>query len=373
MRDLAILLLSSTLAIGALELGLRAFVPHSRLLDRDDDAFWKVRFQEQAADLDLSEGRLGNGQFHPTLGWIPRPLLRRDDKGERTNSKGLRGSREFSYERPDGMRRILLLGDSFTYGYGVGDEEVYAARLAALLPDWEILNLGVNGYGTDQQYLYWLEEGRRYAPQVVLLGYYVADFHRNTLSFRELAKPRFVVDGDHLRLQPLRATSLEEVLEESRRVESRRLRIADAASFLLRLTRSEPRASFEEKARLTKGILEMLRDSIRREGAELWVAVIPHGEVREDPGARRIEEFLANVCADLGVPVIDLVDPIRAQRERSGRPLYREHHWTAETHALAAHVIVQALPVQRAAGGEPIAQHGAASRSETSTTGAGRE
>ena len=48
--------------------------------------------------------------------------------------------------KPDGVFRILVVGDSLTYGEGVAAEDAYPALLdTALGPDVEVLNLGVSG------------------------------------------------------------------------------------------------------------------------------------------------------------------------------------------------------------------------------------
>ncbi|MBZ0251803.1 MAG: SGNH/GDSL hydrolase family protein, partial [Candidatus Methylomirabilis sp.] len=85
-----------------------------------------------------------------------------------SNARGLRAGRDIPYEKPAGERRLLALGDSFTYGQWVNLEDTYAERIAALLPGWETVNTGVFGYDTDRE-LYVLEtEGLRYAPDVVI-------------------------------------------------------------------------------------------------------------------------------------------------------------------------------------------------------------
>ena len=80
---------------------------------------------------------------------------------------------------------MVVLGDSFTFGLGVDDDSTYCAQLEELVPDLEVLNMGVNGYGTDQQLLHWNMNGRRFSPDLVLIGIYVPDFHRNGLSVRD--------------------------------------------------------------------------------------------------------------------------------------------------------------------------------------------
>ena len=52
-----------------------------------------------------------------------------------------------------------MLGDSFTFGEDVGDDETYSHHLEQLLPGTEVINLGVHGYGHDQMLIYLREEG----------------------------------------------------------------------------------------------------------------------------------------------------------------------------------------------------------------------
>jgi hypothetical protein len=113
--------------------------------------------------------------FSPTLGWTLRPNLRADDIT--SNSRGLRGAREYAREPPSGMRRVLCVGDSFTFGERLRDEETMPARLEVELntggaPRWEVINLGVVGYGTDQQWLLLSDNGLRYRPHVVVLSFF---------------------------------------------------------------------------------------------------------------------------------------------------------------------------------------------------------
>jgi hypothetical protein len=97
------------------------------------------------------------------------------------NSKGLR-DREFPYEKPRGTRRILSLGDSFAAGYGVEADETYAKvlerRLRSRRPGgvtWEVLNAAVGSTGTAHQLAYYVKEGRKYSPDIVLVGFFVSN------------------------------------------------------------------------------------------------------------------------------------------------------------------------------------------------------
>ena len=129
--------------------------------------------------------------YDPYTGWRAAP-----EPGSQTS-----GPEEIAPAGEPARRRILFVGDSYTYGQGVKRQEAFAHRLGERLrPDWEVLNLAAPGYGTDQQILSFEREGASFVPDVVVLGFYVSDYKRNLISFRGYAKPMFVLEGDGLRL-----------------------------------------------------------------------------------------------------------------------------------------------------------------------------
>jgi lysophospholipase L1-like esterase len=99
------------------------------------------------------------------------------------NSGGFRGA-ERSLRKPPGTFRIVALGDSVTYGLGLPTEETFTSRLESRLnrgggegaPRYEVLNLGVNGYGIPQELAMLRSKGVRYEPDLVLLGFVLNDF-----------------------------------------------------------------------------------------------------------------------------------------------------------------------------------------------------
>ena len=95
-----------------------------------------------------------------------------------TNSKGLR-DREISVERVAGTKRILMLGDSITVGWGVPFEETFSKRLEAMLrakgETIEVINTGVGNYNTTQEVQFFLTRGKEYRPDIVILNYFVND------------------------------------------------------------------------------------------------------------------------------------------------------------------------------------------------------
>jgi hypothetical protein len=110
--------------------------------------------------------------------------------------QGLRDAREFAYAKPAGTLRVLALGDSNTQGYEVGQDATFAAVLERYLVAHgkraEVLNAGVSGFGTAEELAYLENEGLKYAPDVVVLGFYANDFEDN------LKAGLFDLDGDAL-------------------------------------------------------------------------------------------------------------------------------------------------------------------------------
>lgn len=98
----------------------------------------------------------------------------------KTNSKGLR-DRDFSYQKDEDTTRFLLLGDSFTFGYGVEGDETYPKLLEEKFkkefPDRkiEVINAGITGWGTSQYSDYLKTEGIKYNPDIILVGFYIND------------------------------------------------------------------------------------------------------------------------------------------------------------------------------------------------------
>jgi lysophospholipase L1-like esterase len=90
------------------------------------------------------------------------------------NSKGLR-DREIPYERSPSTVRILMLGDSFTEGWGVPFEHTFSKRIERLYADRavkaEVINAGVGNYDTIMEVSYFVREGYKYRPDVVVLNH----------------------------------------------------------------------------------------------------------------------------------------------------------------------------------------------------------
>ena len=118
----------------------------------------------------------------------------------RTNSRGLRADREYPYEKPLGICRIVLLGDSLLVGYEVDLEDSFAYLLDRKLQTagyrCEVINLAVSGFGTAEMLVALQEEGLKYHPDLVLFSSHVTDLDDNIRSslYRIDGKGRLVRD-----------------------------------------------------------------------------------------------------------------------------------------------------------------------------------
>ena len=133
----------------------------------------------RVVDLPLAQPTLKEiMQPSDVLGYHHVPLL--SDRTIKINSHGLR-DREFSHEKPEGVRRILGIGDSFTFGYGVNLDDCYLKQLERELNQsgdkWEVINAGVTGYNMWQYIAYFQHYGYRYEPDLVTIGVYFDDFY----------------------------------------------------------------------------------------------------------------------------------------------------------------------------------------------------
>ena len=222
--------------------------------------------------------------YSETYGWLPRRGFHLKLAGwpeTKINARGYRG-REYPHARTPGKLRVVMLGDSLAFGYGVADEEVSSRQLEELVPGIEVVNLAVQGYGTDQSLLRFEREGLLFQPHVAILNFCLAnDFRDNAASraiydgaypkpYFKLEQGRLVLHREHVKLSPLQRLGLflhqRSILfnEMQRRVTNGPSKADDGAQ-----------AEYPPDRELTVALLQGLAEVSRAHRVRLIVAIYP--------------------------------------------------------------------------------------------------
>ena len=136
--------------------------------------------------------------YDPARGWTGKPGADADFSyvdcrhHVRHNAYGFRGT-EHGFARTS-KKRIGVLGDSIVWGFGANEEDIFTSIVERESePPVEVVNLGVSGYGTDQEYLLWRSVGARFRPDEVILAItFDNDFWNNIVgSSYHYPKPVF--------------------------------------------------------------------------------------------------------------------------------------------------------------------------------------
>jgi hypothetical protein len=156
-----------------------------------------------------------NWRYHAVLGWSQIPDASYDfvlDGRPVHVSFNSLGFRDVAHEtaKPPGVKRIVVIGDSFSEAVQVNLEETFFKRLEELLDregieSWEVINVGVGDFGTAQEYLALIHYGLAFDPDVIVHQIFpLNDICNNAIGLYGLCRsrndryrPYFVeVDGD---------------------------------------------------------------------------------------------------------------------------------------------------------------------------------
>jgi lysophospholipase L1-like esterase len=302
--------------------------------------------------------------FDPVLGEIPVP----QQKGRQqrpgvydftysNNSKGFRGSREYGPKQP-GQVRILLLGDSFTYGLGVNDDQTFGAVLERGLRaqhlDAEVINAGVPGKGTDYQLKFFQAAGAGLQPDLTVLCFFPNDFEDNARGDYFTVGPQGELSAKSL--QPVQG-GLKSLLNHfpgynwliSWSQAANLVKQAMVTYLVKHAKGSGPAAAGlvvsyagvnnfanEANRKLTNIYLAQLMEQVKQAGSRLLVVYIPLAAqveaYRGKPEASPDEQALKEIIAARGGALLSLTPVLAAAPEPVGRLYYAEGHWTPKAH-----------------------------------------
>ena len=291
-------------------------------------------------------GKQRGVQFHGVYGWRPYANVAREgpmwgrDRKAHTNSRGWRDTEREMARPTDGAPRgvrLAAVGDSFTFGVGVDDGERFSELMEADLSEVEVLNFGMNGFGTDQELEVLRHEVLGYGPDVVLCVTYLGnDLLDITHSVRHRwPKPRYELVDETLALVPPEAGLL------------LRLRSATYLGEAIALVRrrfgmeqSQVQEPCADPVGLYFALVEEMVRATTEAGAALVVVLVHEPDI--DPAVA--QEVRAGLVKR-GVPIIDLEPSFKAAMA-AGQNLFNPPpvaHWNIAGHRLVAKEVTEGL------------------------------
>lgn len=276
------------------------------------------------------------------------------------NSEGFR-DRPRQVAKSPGRQRIVIVGDSLTFGWGVEGEETFASRLEASLVaagsegGIEVLNLGVGGYNPYTEAALLRDRGLAYEPDLVLAQFCINDLADPTIHFDSHARTRLGTLPDAVFPDATRRTHdvggrsvLENVCLASRLCQ----RIHD--SWLARTQAKMDAPTRYAGAQVPddpegpewKWLTERYREmaaAAERAGAEFALLIFPHHAQLAEPTADATHLRLKRLAAEEGWVAIDLLPPFRRAQARGERVLLDFWHPSSAGHALASREIERGL------------------------------
>ncbi len=270
----------------------------------------------------------------------------------RTNSIGLRDD-EITPKTPE-MTRVLVLGDSFVWGWGAPQGEEWVSLVERMLREKrgagriDVVNAGVNAYGTEAQVAHLERLGPELRPDVVLVAFFTNDFTDNLLG----AKGVYTVKDGYLFDRFSHEYFRENVL--ARESHLYRLATRALAEIRRRLFRLPPaarpvreftEADFDEGMRLSEKHMLRMRDvcdSLGARFAVVWLHVDVYVTPREDPDVPVQRELQARIAA-AGIPSFDTLPVLRSEGNRAGLFIPNDGHFTGRGNRVAARAIAKWL------------------------------
>ncbi len=284
--------------------------------------------------------------FHtsdPDLGWKLKPGVSGKWKGEgasfvEVNSEGLR-DREHTKIKPPNTLRVAVLGDSFTEAIQVPIEQTFWSKLERKLGNCaavkgrknvEVINFGIQGYGTAQELIMLRKKVWDYNPDIVVLAFFIGndvinnsrklEYDRYRPFFVYDASGKLVPDMSFRNLRPidrnLYAVSFidklptwlvnnSRILQVVKKVEldTKKQQLSNDFTNLSAKNFKEPTdATWQDAWRVTEGLIVTMRDEVVQKGADFLVVTIGDPTQVNRDAATRQKFIKENNIQDLFYP-----------------------------------------------------------------------
>jgi hypothetical protein len=340
-------------------------------------------------------------EYDPQLGWKKKANATRVNvteefrAAESTNSKGIRGG-EYAYTKHPAEYRLLILGDSFAEGYSVVFEDLFSEVLKTALnsvadnTSYEVINAATVGYGTDQELIFYKDEGYKYKPDLVIVMFYENDVIDN-VTRREIYgnyKPVFNIQDNRLILVNPAATEhasdVKPSVADGRGDVDHRLKNRSRIYSLLetaltnwgligkeiaapptipkdfRVLSKEPDAEIVNAWKVTEMLLVELKKTVQDSGARLLVFFVPSVHTvdsnvfeatkkkYEVPSGLwsplEVESNLVRICNEHSIDCIPTIARFKEEARSMGKDagwfyFPRDAHWNIRGHRLVGKIL----------------------------------
>ena len=273
--------------------------------------------------------------------------------------------------KPSETKRILFLGDSFTIGFGVSEKERFSDLIKDLLPSgFEVINMGMWGYSTDQELLVLTEKGIKYSPDIVIVSMFLDDlFCSNLFSVNEglYIKPKFILTaGNSLELGNVPVPNnhgpsylLNMVLTRFYKL---RNRLEMGSEFHRRgwISVFDKAYIKEKRYTLPLRLLSEMNAVSRSNDSKFLLVIIPYKDQLYEQRIHKLwdtykgipferldlalpQKVVGLFCRKSGIPMLDLLPAFKSHNSPQTLFFNRDLHWTKEGHRLAAEQILNYL------------------------------
>jgi lysophospholipase L1-like esterase len=313
--------------------------------------------------------------FDAALGWRALPFAKGTHMRDgfavwvEQNSMGLRASEEISTERTNQDYRVLVLGDSYVWGYGADQDKVFSDAAVHGQTGLEVINFGVSGYGTDQEYLWYKEAGTQFdVDEVVLVftpyndvsnnlgdvayGYAKPQFeilngalHQKNSEIRDLSARRWILSfAKDSRVGSLLSAAILNIDHAIRKNFDESKGMAEAVDQIL-----QPNMMSEEDEYgldLTVEILDELNKLVVENGAKFKVTFVPYKPhiLHQLDHNHPFVPVLRDKLDAKGIPNFDIYEAFLTEA-KSGASLYNQgdNHFSDAGHQLFSKLLVSEL------------------------------
>ena len=265
--------------------------------------------------------------YDADLGWAPiKGLKVEDGYGPgvpiHINDQGFRADKEYTPKPADGKVRVVAIGDSFTFGHDVANDHTWPAYVEKLDPRFEVINVGLGGYGVDQIYLRHERDAKSFDRDFLVFAFIMEDFGRAQHdSFNGYGKPTLALENGELvvRNQPVpRRGYIRAWLNQNGYLlrESRTVHVTSQIWNKL-TSASDAQVATTSGNESFKAVLKKMWSDMdkaeRARGSRLILAFIP---AQRDYGPFEATDhwraFVKETAAELDVPFFDMVEAFRA-------------------------------------------------------------